>query len=211
MILNSIAISPLELTALGLLSRVLSSINKAKTTTVTTRHVKLMETVLTVALVLGIVGGDLASDDYAKTGVYQTHVLSKASIGLMIAAFVGIVLFTLATSREVSSAEAGEKRILLAIAASLPFLLIRIIYSAVYTFTNAKSFSAMSGSVAIMLCMAVIEELVVVWIYLGVGLTLKKATKSEEVSDEYRELGTMTGYQPCGPAAKSVSVEGSRV
>ena len=75
----------------------------------------------------------------------------------------------------VSHAEAGEKRILSAVAASLPLLLIRLIYASVYTFGNSRRFSALSGSVTILLCMALLEEMAIVLIFEGVGLTLRKS------------------------------------
>lgn len=68
-ILQNIGFSPLLLATLGLLSRALDSINKSHSTLVKSSVLKLIELVMTVALILGIVGGINASDSFQTTGV----------------------------------------------------------------------------------------------------------------------------------------------
>jgi hypothetical protein len=178
-ILQNIGLSPLELTSLGLLSRVLSSINRSQPTIVTPRILRLVQVIVMVGLILGIVGGIDASSSLAKTGVYVVQSISKVGLGLFIGSFVIIVIVTILISFSVSHAEHGEKRLLAAVGLSLPFLLVRLVYSSISTFTSNTSFNSVSGNVTIFLCMALIEELIIVVIYEACGLTLQKAGRYE--------------------------------
>ena len=56
-ILNNIGFSPLTLAALGLLSRLLDSINKSHNTIIKPNMLRIIELVVVVGLILGIVGG----------------------------------------------------------------------------------------------------------------------------------------------------------
>ena len=69
--------------------------------------------------------------------------------------------------------ENGERRLVLAVAISIPFILVRLIYSAILSFAHNPRFSLIGGSVTINLVMAVLEEFVVIIVCLGVGLTLR--------------------------------------
>jgi hypothetical protein len=180
-ILQSIGLSPLELAAIGLLSRLLESINRSHHTLINTHMIKLIELVITIGLILGIVGGINASDDYVKTGVYQASTLSKASTALFIVSWVAIVIATIVISFSVSHAEAGEKRLFLSVAISLPFLLIRLIYSILSVFAHNKNFSLLTPNVTVLLCVALLEEFAVVVTYLGVGLTLHQIPKNQHI------------------------------
>jgi hypothetical protein len=67
----------------------------------------------------------------------------------------------------------GECRLVLAVAISVPFILVRLIYSAILSFAHNPRFNLISGSVTINLVMAVLEEFVVIIVCLGIGLTLR--------------------------------------
>ena len=147
---------------------------------------RLAELLITVGLILSIVGGINAGTDFSKTGVYKTQTLSKVGLALFIAAFGILCAITAVLSQSIRHAEEGEKRILFAVAASLPFLLVRLLYSVLAVFAKEKSFSLFNGNVTILLCVALLEEAVIVAIYEGVGLTLKKVSKDEVARGEGR-------------------------
>ena len=138
---------------------------------------QLAELLITVGLILSIIGGVNAGEDFGKTGIYKTQTLGKAGLGLFIAAFAFLCLITAILVQSMRHVEEGEKRILLAVAVSLPFLLVRLVYSALAVFANKRSFSLFYGDTSILLFMALLEEVIVVVIYEGVGLTLKKVKK----------------------------------
>lgn len=158
---------------------------------------QLAELLITVGLILSIVGGVNAGTDFGKTGVYKVQTLSKIGLALFIAAFAILCGITAILSQSIRHAEAGEKRILLAVAVSLPFLLVRLLYSALAVFANDKNFSLFTGNVSILLFMALLEEAIVVAVYEGVGLTLQRVRKDQvpkgAQSSEYQLMQTMGG------------------
>jgi hypothetical protein len=181
-VLQNIGISVLMLAALGLLSRCLDSINKSRSTWVQPKHIKLVEVMLLVGVILGIVGGVDNADALAKgDNVAAVSSLSKAAVGLFIAAFGILLVMTVMTIPSISAAEPGEHRLLVAIALSLPALLVRIIYSALGVFGSDRRFSSSNGDTSILLGMALLMELLVVVIYEGMGLSLRKLPKDIRV------------------------------
>jgi len=194
-ILLNIGLSPLLLAASSLLSRVLESINKTHHTLINSAMIKLIHTVITVALILGIVGGTQAGTNYGNTGIYKAQTLSKVGSVLFIVAYIAILLVTVIISFSVSHAEAGEKRLLLAVAVSLPLLLVRLIYSLMTSFSKLKGFNSVTGDVTILLCVALIEEMIVMVIYEGVGLTLKKISKAQLGHTQQVPNSSTGGYQ----------------
>ena len=61
---------------------------------------------------------------------------------------------------------------LYAVILALPFIFVRILYSMLAVFlTNQTTFTLVNGNAIAQLCMATIEEMIVVVLYLGVGIT----------------------------------------
>ncbi|ESZ96380.1 hypothetical protein SBOR_3212 [Sclerotinia borealis F-4128] len=200
LILQNVGLSPLILATLGLLSRVLTSINRNTHTLVQPKLLKLIEILTLIGLILGIVGGINASDVYTTTGIWIPGTDSKVSNILFIVSFVALLVTTILTSFSISHAENGEKRILLAIAIALPFLFIRLLYSILSTFVaHSTKFNSFTGSVSILLCVALLEELVIVVIYLGIGVTLKVQPKNMVAKGELQRVpGTSDSEEPLG-------------
>lgn len=205
-ILTNIGFSPLTLATLGLLSRLVESINKTQKNmhfSFSTKHLKTIEFLMTIALILGIVGGVNAGNAASKspTGAAPTQTLSKVATAIFIVCYIATVLSTIITSLSISHAEEGEKRLLLAISLSLPFLAIRLIYSCIATFTTNKHFSLLTGSAWILLFVALLPELVVVVFYETTGLTLRAIPK--DVHGNHQAVGSVSSADHFvdGPAA----------
>lgn len=98
----------------------------------------------------------------------MTHVAIILLI-LDFAALSGItLLYYLPQLRMISQ---GEKPIIIAVAASIPFLLVRLVYSAlVYFDTNTTAFNPVTGNVIIRSFMAAFEEFITVGLYTAAGL-----------------------------------------
>lgn len=173
-ILTNIGFSPLVLAALGLLSRLIDNINKHHKTFVTSQMLKLVELLILVSLILGIVGGVDAGNHYSSTGTFTPSTLNKAGTALLVVSFGFIIIAMIFTSFATPHAEPGEHRIFYAVVASLPFLICRLVYSCFSTFTHNKNFNLITGSTTVLLCVALLEELAVVIIFEGMGLTLQK-------------------------------------
>ncbi|KAI1212290.1 uncharacterized protein F4807DRAFT_415462 [Annulohypoxylon truncatum] len=184
-ILQTIGLSPLIMLQLGLLGRALGSIRKSTTSFVTEKRLRLVQVIALVGLILGIVGG---SSSFSDTGVYTVADTSRAGTGLTIAAYVLLVLATVAVALQLSHIEPGEKRLVLAVGLSLPFILVRLAYSGESVFGNNPDFSPLTANMNIYLGMAVIMEMIVIVIVEAIGMTLHKLPANKNVP-------VATGYQ----------------
>ncbi|KAI0142949.1 hypothetical protein GGR57DRAFT_484931 [Xylariaceae sp. FL1272] len=180
--LQSIGLAPLILMLLALDNRVLAQVERVTTIPVSSRQVRFVNLILLVALILSSIGGSDSGNAYADTGVYTVSDLTKAGIALTIVGFGILALLTIAIAFNVSHVEAGEKRVLLAVVASLPFLLVRLIYSGESVFGHNPNFSPLNGNTNLYLGTAVIEEIIIVVIVEAMGLTLKVLPKPSGAS-----------------------------
>jgi hypothetical protein len=178
-VLANVGLSPLILVELGLLSRAITSIRKSVQTFVNERMLRLVQLVVIVGLILTSVGGSQAGTDYANTGVYTVPELSKVGMGLYIAGFGLTVLAALQVAMQISHAEAGERRLSLAVGLALPFILVRLIYAALSVFSQDPKFNQVAGDVNIKLGMSIVMEMIAVAIIQGFGLTLNKIPKEQ--------------------------------
>ncbi|KAK3692429.1 hypothetical protein B0T22DRAFT_435705 [Podospora appendiculata] len=197
-ILQSIGISALVLVMLGLVGRVLEGLRNSQYSSpiVTPFHLRLVQLIVVVGLILGIAGGSSMSKAFSDpTKPFQLPTESKAGLALIIVGYGIIILVTLVTASHMGSVEPGEKRILLAIAVALPFVLVRIIFSGQATFGSNPDFRSFGGSAKYpdyYLGMAIIMEMVVVAIFEGVGLTLQKA-RARPAGQKDTESGVKRG------------------
>jgi hypothetical protein len=115
------------------------------------------------------VGG---TNSVSSTGVYNVQTTSKAGILLYVVCYLALVLMALLTLRYSSYLTSAEIRIMWAVFFAMPLLLVRLIYSLLVIFDHSQRYSLISGSALIHALMAVVEEMLIILIYLGVGLTL---------------------------------------
>lgn len=123
-------------------------------------------------------------------GLMNPDIKTKVGMILYVVAWALLVLILLALARHSGSMEKGERRSLVAVAISTPFILVRVLYALFVWFLHDAMFSLMNGNVTVQLVMAVLEEFAVVIVCLGIGLTLQvrgKLTKSDR---------DQTGYKP---------------
>ena len=170
--LSYIGLSPLLLTTFCLLKRVNESIEKSYNTGLTPLRFKLIRIPIIIALILVIVGVSASAADLIETGFYTIQVTTKVGVALFILVFATIVLITGVFILHYAYVEVGQRRLLIAVAVSLPFIFVRLIYTILVTFTSLKGFSIIDGNVVAAGCTAVMEEMIVVMIYEAVGLTL---------------------------------------
>jgi hypothetical protein len=209
-ILQNVGLSPLMLATIGLLSRLLDSIHRNKRTMLHSSMFHTIHLIIIVGLILGIVGGVDAADDATRNFVathvlrYNPTTLNKAGTALFIVAYIAILVLVAAISFHVPHAEAGERRLFFAVIVSLPFILVRLLYSIISTFTHAKDFNLLNGNVTGVLCMALIEELIVVVVYEGTGLTLQRVPKQTQF-EEARQLPSQDSEAAVHGAAQAPS------
>ncbi|KAI1180088.1 hypothetical protein F4777DRAFT_530919 [Nemania sp. FL0916] len=185
--LQSIGLSNLIIVLLALINRVFLSIEKTERSALfNTRNLRWAQIFVIIGVALSASGGPISASHYISTGEYEVSSLSEAGIGLTIAGFVLLVLATAVAGLKISHVESGEKRIVLAVAICLPFLLVRVIYSAVGTYNPSSSFNMLTGSIDVYLGAAVVEEIIIVAIIEAMGLTLQKQPKGDPADSPQR-------------------------
>ncbi|OQD82803.1 hypothetical protein PENANT_c019G08045 [Penicillium antarcticum] len=110
-------------------------------------------------------------------GLKHPNIVAKVGMSLYLCDWVVmcILLGILFLSR--SSIEKGENRTLAAAAVSAPFILVRIIYDMLLFFLANSTFNIIDGSYTVQLFMSVFDELIVAFVCLAVGFTLRVREK----------------------------------
>jgi hypothetical protein len=148
---------------------------------------RVTQLVITVGLILSIVGG---TNSVSPSGTFTVQTSSKVGVLLYV---IGWAIFTLRTIFTIPQfpSHTGEKRLAIAVIIALPFIAVRIAYSLLAVFLHNHDFSIINGSVTILVVIAVLEEFLVVIIYLIVGW------KAEALPANKR--GPLTSRQWKGP------------
>jgi uncharacterized membrane protein (DUF485 family) len=121
--------------------------------------------IITIGLILGIVGG---TNSVSPSGTFTVQTTSKAGLLISAVAWAILTLRTISIIPQFSS-HTSEKRLAIAVIIALPFIAVRISYSLLAVFLHNHDFNLINGSVTIQVVMAVLEEFLVVIIYLIVG------------------------------------------
>lgn len=189
--LQGVGVSDLIILLLSLIKRALVGIERARSTIIQPRVLSYTQLFVLVGVILTAVGGSNAGTHYAKTGEYEVSSLSEAGLALTLAGYALTLATTVVVGMNISHAEPGEKRLVLAVALSLPFLLVRLIYSAGDIFGHNPTFRLTTGSITIFLGLAVIEEIAIAVIVVIIGLTLQIRPKSDLPPSEPGMLGKL--------------------
>ncbi|KAG0159650.1 hypothetical protein PDIDSM_7173 [Penicillium digitatum] len=104
---------------------------------------------------------------------------TKFGLIFYIICWIGVFGLFLPILQRAQSIEDGEHRLLLAVGISLPLILVRLIYSLIFSFGHKAEFDAMSGNITIQLVMSILEEMLVVFVCLGIGFTLQVRPATE--------------------------------
>ncbi|KAK7428940.1 hypothetical protein QQZ08_004557 [Neonectria magnoliae] len=171
MTLNGVGFGPLILMLLGLLDRLFESINRQGRQLIQPLYQRAVSLLMLVAMILLIVGGTNA--DYTVvngTPKISYPVESRIGAGLMVGVLAFLIFETVLVVRNQGFIAEGEHRILIAVIASLPFVIVRLIYTCVLILGNK------SQGVWFYLAGGVIMEMMVVIICEAVGFTLEKVT-----------------------------------
>ncbi|CAG8248043.1 unnamed protein product [Penicillium nalgiovense] len=128
-----------------------------------------------VGVILSIVGATKNSN--ISDGLVTTE--TKVGLIFYLIAWIGVSGLFFMILQRTQSIEDGEHRLLLAVGVSLPLIFVRLIYSFIYTFGQETEFNMLSGNVTIQLVMSILEEILVVLVCLGIGLTLQVRPAAE--------------------------------
>jgi hypothetical protein len=131
-----------------------------------------------VGLILGIAGISINDDN---TGTYHANGLVKAAMAIFLVVFVvDIMITSWLYSQLRSKLTVFQKKLFLAIVLSWPFLLVRLVYSAISDFADDSRFAILEGDPTIYLCMDVLEEIIAVSICVGFGLSAVLGMKTTQ-------------------------------
>ncbi|KAL8787174.1 MAG: hypothetical protein Q9213_002390 [Squamulea squamosa] len=166
-ILGSVGIGPLLLVGLSLITRINRNSNPRSTLRNDVIQMLYVPNVLALALV--VVGGvRLSSADPSQQKSGKHFAQTGLSIYIVVFAVYTVICFL--TLFKIDAVVPGEKRILYGVLMAIPFIFLRIIYAMLAVFRDSKQFAILNGSATVQLCMAIIEEMVVVVIYCAIGL-----------------------------------------
>ncbi|EGX90813.1 hypothetical protein CCM_07233 [Cordyceps militaris CM01] len=175
LVLTGLGLGPLILMLLGLLSRTFESMRRNGHDIVKPIFHRAVQTLMLVAMILLIVGGFSATFTIGAGGAPQVSyaVTSRVGSGLMIVVFVLLCLETLLAVVNQGYVAQGEHRVVFAVIACLPFVLVRLVYSELLVFAHVRS------TAWLMLAMEVAMEVIVVLICEILGFALARAPPEE--------------------------------
>ena len=137
-----------------------------------------------LALALAIVGGVKLSSSTPSQQASGKQ-FAQAGISIFMAVFAIYLLICLLTWAAVRAVAEGEKWILYGVLLATPFIFLRILYAMLAVFRDNKTFAIVNGSATTQLGMGIIEEIIVVLVYVGVGILAPVEKRSEAQKSEH--------------------------
>ena len=121
---------------------------------------------ITGATILCIAGGvgDIISTPFTKL---------KVGVLVYVASFAAVTIMYAITTSQRRYLPKSESRIFLAIGIALPLILVRLAYSITSVFGHDRNFSPVGGSVGVRVGISIVEEFLVVLVYVVLGYTLQ--------------------------------------
>ncbi|KAJ5739757.1 hypothetical protein N7533_012541 [Penicillium manginii] len=158
-----IGIAPLVLTYVGILRQIDFEQKMPP------RRLTIVTLVALIGLILAIAGVSTAKTSPGET--YKPGTLVKVAMAIFLVIFAATMLLSVWLFYSLSfSLLRFQKKLFLAIALSAPFLVVRMVYSALSDFTTIKEF-ALGQNETVYLCMSVLEEIVANIIVLSFGIS----------------------------------------
>lgn len=192
--LEAAGLAPLLTSTAAFVGQTSSVGSKGDQPFIPTRIFRLIQLVLTIAFILSIVGASRSTSSIQSTR-NSAESMRKAGSILFAVSYLVIVALTAFCWMQRDLIYYHRRSLLLCATAALPFLLVRLIYSVCSAFSGIPSFNssgpeAATGSLSafniitgkweLYLVMAFLMELIVVLIYLGYGLTHRKAEEEPQ-------------------------------
>lgn len=157
----------------------------------TMKHFRVLQLLITLGLILSIAGG--TSGNVKPDGTVSVGTTSKVGIILYMVAYAAMAFIYAASLSRSYTVPAKERRVPLAILIALPFILVRLVYSACCVFLHSHLFNIFNGSVAVYVFMGVIEEFVVVAVYVCLGFFVEKLAPDSQGPIAGREWKSKRG------------------
>lgn len=167
-------------------------INDRSLPILTVKYFRILQLLITIGLILSIAGG--TSSTIQPDGTVNVEATSKAGVIHFIIAYVGIAVMLVTSLGGISLIPSKERRVAGAIIIAMPFILVRLAYSACVVFVNNHTFNSVTGNIGVHVAMAVVEEFVVVALYILLGFFIDTLDKSNQDLMAAREHGIGRGH-----------------
>lgn len=141
-------------------------------TSIKSKHFRLAQLIFTGGLILSIVGG-VNARAAASPGTLSQVAIVLYFLGLAACVFFEISAW--ASTAACGSLPASERSTIYAVAAAVPLIFTRILFSALAVFLHDSTFSIVRGSTGVYVGMIVVEEVLVVVMYVIVGWHLDRS------------------------------------
>ncbi|PLB51353.1 hypothetical protein P170DRAFT_509341 [Aspergillus steynii IBT 23096] len=169
--LAQMGLALLLLASLGLMVAVRTSVHRRRQTLIRPYIIYLQGLLLGATFVLGIVAAASVPDsDFAGFTTTPVPPTLVASTILSMITFLILSFCTVCLWLDAQCFDQTAKWLLSAATASLPFLLVRIVYSALCTFVDNMEFHWFKGCPLMLIVMSMLMEFAVVVIYESVGI-----------------------------------------
>ena len=182
-ILLNIGLSPLLLGSVGMLSRADGAVGRRMGCTLV-----LVAIPIWLALALLIAG---SIDPTSQDGpTFSANGEIKAGQALYLVCYLQLVYATALILLRKHLAAKDDRKLASVVALSLPFMLVRVIYSVLFAFADrgkSEWFNVISGDETTQLCMLVVQEYIVVSLYLLAGMTLTQRHRERDVTAAIEE------------------------
>jgi hypothetical protein len=191
-ILNSIGLAPLLLALLGLLKRVNDGVRNSP---VTPNAFRIVHLATIAGLALAIAGGVQSNPTNSQDTINSGLNLRKGGAILFLLSFLAQAFIACLSLVRISHAWEGDRKIIHAAVASLPFLSIRMIYLLFVNFdSSSKLFSPYASNIYVQAFMQICMEFIVFILFVSAGLaspSLKGAANTGHIARQ-----AQVGYKP---------------
>ncbi|KHO00728.1 uncharacterized protein MAM_01506 [Metarhizium album ARSEF 1941] len=196
MVVNGLGLGPLVVMLLGVLNLVFDALGRQGRAVLTPTQQRLLRLLGLASVAVTAAGGSQSSFSIQGAAVHVDYsAASRAGAGLMIAIVVLLCLEALAALWNRRLLAPGEYRILLGVVASLPFVVVRLVY------TCLSVFAGDNANVWTYLGMGILTEMIVVFVTAVSGLALDRTPPSQSKSDDPELLARRRAEQqsarPC--------------
>ena len=197
----SVGLSPLFLAWLGVIKRVNEGMHVHS---VPPRLINFVHLPIVVGLALAIIGGLKLFDNPTSVNTGVTY--TKIAIMLFLLSLIALAAITAFTFMRIRHVMDGEKRLVFACLAVIPFLLVRIIYSIIVDFDRSSTIfsflSTRTTAVVVQAVMSVAMEFIAVLIFLTAGFvtpaiprSMVQSQQDEITMQPKQRYGWLTGYK----------------
>ena len=165
----SVGLSPLLLAWLGIIKRVNEGM---RVHSFPPKLINIVHLPILVGLILAIIGGTkLANTNQASADTGFTYL--KIGIMILLVALIALSAISVFTYFQIRQVMEGEKRLVFASLAVIPFLFVRIVYSIIVDFDRSSTIFSLTSdrnaAVVVQAIMSVAMEFIVVLIFLIAG------------------------------------------